>query len=37
MPLTQHMIHPRVSLLTPDASMVVCWSRVALSLVLPSS
>lgn len=32
MPLTTHMIHPRVSLLTSAASMIGCQSPMALSL-----
>lgn len=36
MPLTMHMIHPRVSLLTTAPSMVGCQGRVALLLALPS-
>lgn len=37
MPLTMHMIHPRVSLLTSATSMVGCQSPLALSLTPPSS
>lgn len=32
MPLTMHMIHPRVSLLTSATSMIGCQSPLALSL-----
>lgn len=32
MPLTMHMIHPRVSLLTSATSMVGCQGPLALSL-----
>lgn len=37
MPLTMHMIHPRVSLLTSATSMIGCQSPLALSLTRPSS